>query len=36
MLEYQNIKIYLKKAMFQIGLKKFVWLKNTKNKSKKQ
>ena len=24
MLEYQNIKIFLKQAMFQIGLKKFM------------
>ena len=24
MLEYQNIKIFLRKAMFQIGLKKFL------------
>ena len=31
MLEYQNIKIHLQKAMFQIGLKKFLWLKKVKN-----
>ena len=27
MLKYQNIKLFLQKAMFQIGLKKFFWLK---------
>ena len=27
-LEYQNIKTFLKKAMFQIGLKKLLWLQN--------
>ena len=31
MLEYQNIKIFLKQAMFQIGLKKFMWLKKIKS-----
>ena len=30
MLEYQNIKTYLQKIMFQIGLKKFLWLKKLK------
>ena len=25
MLEYQNIKTFLQKAMFQIGVKKFLW-----------
>ena len=30
-LEYQNMKIYLQKAMFQICLKKFLWLKRLKN-----
>ena len=30
MLEYQNRKIFLQKAMFQIGLKKFFWLKKLK------
>ena len=29
-LEYQNIKIYLRKAMFEICLKKFLWLKKLK------
>ena len=31
MLEYQNIKTFLEKAMFQIGLKKFLWLKILKS-----
>ena len=26
MLEYQNIKMFLEKAMFQIDLKRFLWL----------
>ena len=30
MKEYLNIKIYLPNAMFQIGLKKFLWSKNLK------
>ena len=30
MLEYQNKKVFLQKAMFQIGLKKFLWLKKLK------
>ena len=30
LLEYQNIKIFLQKAMFPIGLKKFLWLKKLK------
>ena len=30
-LEYQNIKTFLQKAMFQIGLKKFLWLEKVKN-----
>ena len=30
LLEYQNIKIFLQKAIFQIGLTKFVWSKNLK------
>ena len=30
LLEYQNIKTFLQKAMFQIGLKKFLWLKKLK------
>ena len=30
MLEYQNIKIFLQKATFKIGLKKFLWLKRLK------
>ena len=30
MLEYQNINIVLQKAVFQIGLKKFLWLKMLK------
>ena len=30
LLEHQNIKINLLKAMFQIGLKKFLWLKTLK------
>ena len=29
-LEYQNIKIYLQKAIFQICLKKFLWSKRLK------
>ena len=31
LLEYQNIKIFLKKVTVQIGLKKFLWLKKVKN-----
>ena len=30
MLEHQNIKTFLQKAMFQISLKKFLWLKRLK------
>ena len=30
LLEYQNVKGFLQKAMFQIGLKKFLWLKTLK------
>ena len=30
-LEYQNIKICLKKVMFQIDLKKFLWVKEVEN-----
>ena len=30
LLEYQNIKTFLQKAMFQIGLKKILWLKKLK------
>ena len=30
MLEYQNIKTFLQKLTFQIGLKKFLWLKKLK------
>ena len=30
MLEYQNIKTFLQKVTFQIGLKKFLWLKKLK------
>ena len=30
LLEYQNIKTFLQKAMLQIGLKKFLWLKKFK------
>ena len=30
MLKYQNIKIFLQKFMFQIRLKKFLWLKKLK------
>ena len=30
LLEYQNINTYLQKAMFQIGLKKLLWLKKLK------
>ena len=29
MLEYQNMKMFLQKVSLQIGLKKFLWLKNT-------
>ena len=29
-LEYKSIEIFLEKAMFQIGLKKFLWLKKVK------
>ena len=31
LLEYQNIKTFLQKAMFQIGLKKLLWLKKLKS-----
>ena len=31
MSEYQTIKILLQEALFQIGLKKFLWLKKVKN-----
>ena len=30
LLEYQNIKTFLQEAMFQIGLKKVLWLKKLK------
>ena len=30
MLEYQNIKAFLQQAKFQIGMKKFLWLKKLK------
>ena len=30
LLEYQNIKTFLQKAMYQIGLKKLLWLKKLK------
>ena len=30
-LEYQNVKTFLQKSMFQIGLKKFLWLEKVKN-----
>ena len=30
LLEYHNIKTFLQKAMFQIGLKNFLWLKKLK------
>ena len=30
MLGYQNIKTFLQKAIFQIGLKKFLWLRKLK------
>ena len=30
-LEYQNMKTFLQNITLQIGLKKFVWLKNVKN-----
>ena len=30
-LEYQNIKTFLQKSMFQIVLKKFLWLEKVKN-----
>ena len=30
LLEYQNIKTFLQKAMFRIGLKRFLWLKKLK------
>ena len=30
LLEYENIKTFLQKAMSQIGLKKFLWLKKLK------
>ena len=36
MLEYQNIKMFLQKAMFQICLKKFLWLKKLKRFTKKK
>ena len=29
LLEYENIKTFLQKAMSQIGLKKFLWLKKS-------
>ena len=29
--EYRNIKWFLQKAMFQIGMKKFLWLYKLKN-----
>ena len=29
LLEYQNIKSLLQKPVFQVGLKKVLWLKNT-------
>ena len=29
--EYQNIKVFLQKTMFQIGFKKLLWLKKFKN-----
>ena len=31
MLEYRDMKMFLQKAMFQIGLKKYLWLKKVKN-----
>ena len=31
MLEYQKIKIFLQKSLFQIGLKKFFVIKKVKN-----
>ena len=31
LLQYQNIKTFLRKAMFQISLKKFLWQKNKNN-----
>ena len=31
MLECRDMKIFLQKAMSQIGLKKYLWLKNVKN-----
>ena len=31
MLEYRDMKKFLQKAMSQIGLKKYLWLKNVKN-----
>ena len=30
MYEYQNFKLFLQMPIFQIGLKKFLWLKNLK------
>ena len=30
LLEYQKIKIFLQKAMFQVGVKKSLWLKQLK------
>ena len=30
LLEYKNIKTFLQKSMFQIGLKKILWLKKLK------
>ena len=30
MLEYQNIKTFLQKLTFQVGLRKFLWLKKLK------
>ena len=35
MLEYQNIKMFLQKAMFQICLKKFLWFKKLERFTKK-
>ena len=32
LLEYQNIKTRLQKVMFQIGVKKFLWLKKLKTR----
>ena len=30
LLEYQKIKTFVQKAMFEVGLKKFLWFKNLK------